>query len=98
MTRRGATMIQLRQNRMARASDTARRIAQPPKATFVTRLRPFGLPGRAARQLPDQSTIIGWIPPPQVFRAFGAHCQRACGKRILEQDHKRDRGLLADFF
>src|SRR5262245_60622789 len=27
-----------------------------PKATFVTRLRPFRLPGRAARQLPDQST------------------------------------------
>src|SRR5216117_1842500 len=37
---------------------TARRIAQPPKATFVTRLQPFRLPGRAARQLPDQSTTI----------------------------------------
>ena len=37
---------------------TARRIAQPPTATFVTRLRPFRLPGRAARQLPDQSTIL----------------------------------------
>src|SRR6266581_1972779 len=39
---------------------TARRIAQPPKATFVTRLQPFRLPGRAARQLPDQSTIL-WV-------------------------------------
>src|ERR1700748_3410069 len=39
---------------------TARRIAQPPTATFVTRLRPFRLPGRAARQLPDQSTIL-WV-------------------------------------
>ncbi len=37
---------------------TARRIAQPPRATFVTRLQPFRLPGRAARQLPDQSTTI----------------------------------------
>jgi hypothetical protein len=39
---------------------TARRIAQPPKATFVTRLQPFRSPGRAARQLPDQSTIL-WV-------------------------------------
>ena len=39
---------------------TARRIAQPPKATFVTRLRPGQLPGQAARQLPDQSTIL-WV-------------------------------------
>src|SRR6266436_9675738 len=39
---------------------TARRIAQPPKAAFVTRLQPFRLPGRAARQLPDQSTTV-WV-------------------------------------
>ena len=37
---------------------TARRIAQPPKVTFVTRLRPSQLPGQTARQLPDLSTII----------------------------------------
>ena len=37
---------------------TARRIAQPPKATFVARLRPSQLPDRVARQLPDLSTII----------------------------------------
>src|SRR5947209_10268460 len=37
---------------------TARWIAQPPKATFVTRLQPFRSPGRAARQLPDQSTTL----------------------------------------
>jgi hypothetical protein len=61
---------------------TARRIAQPPTATFVTRLRPFRLPGRAARQLPDQSTILwvassstgdsrlqGALPTPDVARA-----------------------------
>src|ERR1700676_1409733 len=39
---------------------TAHRIAQPPKAPFVTRLQPFSLPGRAARQLPDQSTAL-WV-------------------------------------
>ena len=39
-------------------SVTARRIAQPPKVTFVTRLRPSLLPDRAARQLPDLSTIF----------------------------------------
>src|SRR5436305_13509412 len=39
---------------------TARRIAQPPKAAFVTRLQPFRLPSRAARQLPDQSTTL-WV-------------------------------------
>src|SRR6516164_617214 len=39
---------------------TAHRIAQPPKATFVTRLRPFRSPSQAARQLPDQSTIF-WV-------------------------------------
>ena len=39
-------------------SVTARRIAQPPKVTFVTRLRPSQLPSQAARQLPDLSTII----------------------------------------
>ena len=37
---------------------TARRIAQPPKATFVTRLQPSRLPSQAARQLPDLSTIL----------------------------------------
>ena len=31
---------------------TARRIAQPPKVTFVTRRQPCQLPSRAARQLP----------------------------------------------
>ena len=39
---------------------TARRIAQLPKATFVTRLQPLRLPARAARQLPDQSTTL-WV-------------------------------------
>jgi hypothetical protein len=37
---------------------TARWIAQPPKATFVTRLQISRLPNRPARQLPDLSTFI----------------------------------------
>ena len=37
---------------------TARWIAQPPKAAFVTRLRPSQLPGQAARQLPELSTTL----------------------------------------
>jgi len=41
---------------------TARWIAQPPKAAFVTRLRPRQLPSEAARQLPDLSTTI-WVDP-----------------------------------
>ncbi len=41
---------------------TARWIAQPPKAAFVTRFRPCRLPGKAARQLPDLSTMI-WVEP-----------------------------------
>src|SRR5262249_19810052 len=39
---------------------TARRIAQPPKAAFVTRLRSDQSPSRIARQLPDQSTAL-WV-------------------------------------
>jgi hypothetical protein len=39
---------------------TARPVAQPPKAAFVTRLRHGQLPSRAARQLPDRSTPI-WV-------------------------------------
>ena len=41
---------------------TARWIAQPPKATFVTRLRNGQLPDRSARQLPDQPTTL-WVEP-----------------------------------
>ena len=41
---------------------TARWIARPPKATFVTRLRPTRLPDQAARQLPGQSTTLRMAP------------------------------------
>jgi hypothetical protein len=42
---------------------TAHRIAQPPKAAFVTRLRSSRLPNQTARQLPEQSTTL-WVEPP----------------------------------
>src|SRR3954454_21991911 len=41
---------------------TACRIARSPKATFVTRLQPSGLPRRTARQLPAQPTTR-WMEP-----------------------------------
>ncbi len=41
---------------------TARWIARPPKATFVTRLQDGQLPDRPARQLPDQPTTL-WVVP-----------------------------------
>jgi hypothetical protein len=41
---------------------TARWIARPPEAAFVTRLWPVQLPVQAARQLPDQSTSL-WAEP-----------------------------------
>src|SRR3954463_3144820 len=37
---------------------TARWIAQPPKAAFVTRRQPSQLPDQTARQLPEQSTTL----------------------------------------
>ena len=57
---------------------TARWIAQPPKAAFVTRLQPFRLPGRTARQLPDQSTIL-WVESSSTgdLRLRGARPKRA---------------------
>jgi hypothetical protein len=33
------------------------------------------LPAQAARQLRINRQLSGWIPPPLMIRAFGAHCQ-----------------------
>ncbi len=41
---------------------TARWVARPPDAAFVTRLRDGQLPDRPARQLPDQPTTL-WVVP-----------------------------------
>jgi len=69
---------------------TARRIAQPPKVTFVTRLRSRQLPSETARQLPDLSTIIrvepsstddsrlqGALPLPDFIRQRGFEDQKS---------------------
>src|SRR5262249_929604 len=74
---------------------TAHRIAQPPKATFVTRLRPFRSPGRAARQLPDQSTIL-WVDSSSTgdSRLRGAlpipdlHCERGSEAKSSVGEHR----------
>src|SRR5215208_5153118 len=56
----GGSASALSLSRPAQASLTLRPAGSlsRPKATFVTRLQPFRLPGRAARQLPDQSTTL----------------------------------------
>ena len=52
----------------------AHRIAQPPKATFVARLQPFRLPGRALVSFQINRQLSGWNPSTG-DRAFGAHGQ-----------------------
>ena len=54
---------------------TARRIAQPPKVAFVTRLRPSGYPAKPLVSYRTNRQLSGWIPPPLMIRAFGAHGQ-----------------------
>jgi hypothetical protein len=69
---------------------TARRIARPPKVTFVTSLQSRQLPSerlvcfRASRQL------SGWKPPPLVvIRAQRAHCQNpTCGSKAIDHNPK----------
>lgn len=53
---------------------TARWIARPPGAVFVTRLRPGQLPNQAAIQ------TFRWIPPPLVIRAFEASSRLPTGR------------------
>jgi hypothetical protein len=55
---------------------TARRIAQPPKAAFVTRLQPGQLPAEPLVSYQINRQLSGWNLPPLVIRAFGAHCQK----------------------
>jgi hypothetical protein len=56
----GGSASALSLSRPAQASLTLRPTGSlsRPQATFVTRLQPFRLPSRAARQLPDQSTTL----------------------------------------
>ena len=55
-------------------------IAQPPKAAFVTRLRPVRLLVQAARQLPDQPTTL-WEESPSI--GDNASSGRTIGADIL---------------
>src|SRR6267142_721281 len=58
----GGSASALSLSRPAQASLTLRPTGSLSRscATFVTRLQPFRLPGRAARQLPDQATTL-WV-------------------------------------
>ena len=59
----GGSASALSLSRPAQASLTLRPAGSlTPKAAFVTRLQPCQLPGRAARQLPDQSTTLRVVP------------------------------------
>src|ERR1700732_2261891 len=72
MAGRSASALSL--SRPAQASLTLRPAGSlsRPQATYVTRLQPLRLPARAAR---INRQFSGWILPPLMIRAFGAHCQ-----------------------
>src|SRR5262245_44278585 len=55
---------------------TARRIAQPPMATFVTRLRPRLCTTEPLVSYRTYRQLSGWNPPPLVIRAVRAHDHR----------------------
>ena len=52
---------------------TARWIAQPPEAAFVTRLETASYPTAPLVSYQINRQLSGWFLPPLVFRAFGAH-------------------------
>ena len=52
---------------------TARTLAQPPKAAFVTGLHGTSYPATPPVSYQLNRQLAGWNPPPQVFRAFEAH-------------------------
>src|SRR3954452_9253881 len=52
---------------------TACRIAQSPKATFVTRLRPAGCPAAPLVSCQHNRQLAGWNLPPLVNRALRPH-------------------------
>src|SRR3954447_24347799 len=73
---------------------TARWIAQPPKAAFVTRLRPSQLPDQTARQLPDQSTTL-WMEPSSIgdTRRRGALGSAGVSGPVLLPKGRADAGV-----
>jgi hypothetical protein len=53
---------------------TACRVAHPPYAGFIARLRPGRFPGSGARKLPSSTNnLLGWVLPPLVTCAVEAH-------------------------
>ena len=56
---------------------TARWIARPPEAAFVTRLRPVRFPSKPLVSYQINRQLSGRNPPPLVTRAFGAHQNEA---------------------
>jgi hypothetical protein len=53
---------------------TACKVAHPPFVGFIARLRPSRFPGSDARKLPSSTNnLLGWVLPPLVICAFGAH-------------------------
>src|SRR5262249_3651586 len=78
-------------------SITAHRIAQQPKAAFVAGLRPSQLPGRAACQLPDQSTIIRVRSSlTDSSRPRGARSLASFLARLPDVCFSPDSGVIAD--
>jgi DNA-directed RNA polymerase specialized sigma24 family protein len=77
---------------------TARWIAQPPKAAFVTRLQPRQLPGETARQLPDQSTTI-WVDPSSTGKPRPRGALNKAGlKDIAEIDPRLEKIIECRYF
>ena len=80
---------------------TARWIAQPPKAAFVTRLQPSQLPDQTARQLPDQSTTLR-VEPSSSFTPMNGHRRRRSarpgraktGREQMQQHARAGRQLI----
>ena len=90
----GGSASALSLSRPAQASLTLRpaRSLSRPRATFVTRLQPVRLPVQAARQLPDQPTIL-WVEPPStgVTRLRGALLSK---KSLSTADQNFSRPLM----
>src|SRR5262249_24143401 len=64
---------------------TARRIAQPPMATFVTRLRPRLCTTEPLVSYRTYRQLSGWNPPPLVIRAVRAHGHQQTKTRTRHQ-------------
>src|SRR3954471_12037051 len=73
---------------------TARWIAQPPKAAFVTRLRPDSYPTKPLVSYQINRQLSGWILPPLVIRAVGAHRIRWASRAHF--DYQRQRVYIRD--